>query len=172
MNKSCLFVFLLVSWRSIFCIFNLWLHLHFTKCISPLPLTCRKTWRKIKQFGWDLSQPLKGHVFYSLTHFFKSCSPRVIYLLNVYLHEVLLFNTSWRADSRFTPSQWETSLQSNAVSHWLGKRRISLAKTMLTVDKLLPKICLDGDVHITFTCFVYYDRAIITTAWQNKVEGN
>ena len=26
----------------------------------------------------------------------------------------------YRADSRFEPSQWETSLQSNAVSHWLG----------------------------------------------------
>ena len=25
-----------------------------------------------------------------------------------------------RADSRLPPSQWETSLQSNAVSHWLG----------------------------------------------------
>ena len=25
-----------------------------------------------------------------------------------------------RADSRLAPSQWETSLQSNAVSHWLG----------------------------------------------------
>ena len=24
------------------------------------------------------------------------------------------------ADSRLAPSQWETSLQSNAVSHWLG----------------------------------------------------
>ena len=28
--------------------------------------------------------------------------------------------TGVRADSRFAPSQWETSLQSNAVSHWLG----------------------------------------------------
>ena len=26
----------------------------------------------------------------------------------------------FRADSRLPPSQWETSLQSNAVSHWLG----------------------------------------------------
>ena len=26
----------------------------------------------------------------------------------------------YRADSRFAPSQWETSLQSNAISHWLG----------------------------------------------------
>ena len=25
-----------------------------------------------------------------------------------------------KAGSRFAPSQWETSLQSNAVSHWLG----------------------------------------------------
>ena len=26
----------------------------------------------------------------------------------------------YRADSRLSPSQWETSLQSNAISHWLG----------------------------------------------------
>ena len=26
----------------------------------------------------------------------------------------------YRADSRLAPNQWETSLQSNAVSHWLG----------------------------------------------------
>ena len=26
----------------------------------------------------------------------------------------------YRAESRFAPNQWETSLQSNAVSHWLG----------------------------------------------------
>ena len=26
----------------------------------------------------------------------------------------------YRADSRFEPSQWETLLQSNAISHWLG----------------------------------------------------
>ena len=26
----------------------------------------------------------------------------------------------YRADSRLEPSQWETSLQSNPVSHWLG----------------------------------------------------
>ena len=26
----------------------------------------------------------------------------------------------YRAGPRFAPSQWETSLQSNAVSHWLG----------------------------------------------------
>ena len=29
-------------------------------------------------------------------------------------------NTSYRADSRFAPSQWVTSLRSNAISYWLG----------------------------------------------------
>ena len=31
-----------------------------------------------------------------------------------------LWDIHCRADSRFAPSQWETSLQSNNVSHWLG----------------------------------------------------
>ena len=30
------------------------------------------------------------------------------------------FRTIYRIDSRLAPSQWETSLRSNAVSHWLG----------------------------------------------------
>ena len=34
--------------------------------------------------------------------------------------ETSLIANSWYADSRFAPSQWETSLQSNAVSNWLG----------------------------------------------------
>ena len=31
-----------------------------------------------------------------------------------------LFHVILRADSRLAPSQWQMSLQSNAVSHWLG----------------------------------------------------
>ena len=30
------------------------------------------------------------------------------------------FSRWYRADSRLAPSQWETSLRSNTVSHWLG----------------------------------------------------
>ena len=30
------------------------------------------------------------------------------------------YDIQYKADSRLVPSQWETSLQSNAVSHWLG----------------------------------------------------
>ena len=40
---------------------------------------------------------------------------------------------SGRADSRFAPSQWEMSLQSNAISHWLG--------TNLESAPLIPSWC-------------------------------
>ena len=43
---------------------------------------------------------------------------------SVYHHQqlsLLAISTSWsRADSRFAPSQWETALLYNDVSHWLG----------------------------------------------------
>ena len=41
-----------------------------------------------------------------------------IYSLNKILSHKTVYYI--RADSRFAPSQWETSLQSNAISHWLG----------------------------------------------------
>ena len=78
------------------------------------------------------------------------CHPRVCSVISVchgyfWLHDIVIqafvsivgwlpFRGAWfigpgrsnidmylfRANSRFAPSQWETSLQSNAVSHWLG----------------------------------------------------
>ena len=36
----------------------------------------------------------------------------------VLVHHTVLYNI--RVDLRVPPIQWETSLQSNAVSHWLG----------------------------------------------------
>ena len=47
-------------------------------------------------------------------------------------------NPKFRADSRLALSQWETSLQSNAVSHWLGP---SLESTLYT-HKHTPASCL------------------------------
>ena len=35
-----------------------------------------------------------------------------------------------RADCRFAPSQWETSLQSNAISHWLG---VNLQSALISI---------------------------------------
>ena len=51
--------------------------------------------------------------------------------LNVLCHfciiqnNILIFTN--RANSRFAPSQWETSLQSNAVTHWLGAEDLESA---------------------------------------------
>ena len=42
--------------------------------------------------------------------------------------------TKHRAYSRFAPSQWETSLQSNAISHWLGANLESALKTVCISD--------------------------------------
>ena len=56
-----------------------------------------------------------------------------------------------RADSRFAPSQWETLLQSNTVSHWLGTESAlqnilasALWSTILlpTKDHLILKVWL------------------------------
>ena len=48
-----------------------------------------------------------------------------------------------KADSRLAPSQWETSLQSNAVSHWLGANLGSALLHMILCCRLgakeLPK---------------------------------
>ena len=38
-----------------------------------------------------------------------------------------------RADSRFAPSQWETSLQSNTIPHWLGTGLESALKYIIHV---------------------------------------
>ena len=42
-----------------------------------------------------------------------------------------LSNSSFRADSMFAPSQWETALLSNDVSHWLGTN-LESALSLLT----------------------------------------
>ena len=44
---------------------------------------------------------------------------------------ILFRSLSW-ADSRFAPSQWETSLQSNAVSHRLGANLESVLLSVFT----------------------------------------
>ena len=44
-----------------------------------------------------------------------------------------------RADSRFAPSQWETSLHCNDVSHWLGA---SLESVLPWTDASQSKFCI------------------------------
>ena len=61
--------------------------------------------------------------------------------------------TAWvwyvRADCRLAPSQWETSLQSNAVSHWLGANLESIL--YMDVPGCLQSACWIGNCHIHLT---------------------
>ena len=66
------------------------------------------------------------------------------YKLNIYISirntcecGYISFFRKFRVDSRLAPSQWETSLQSNAVSHWLGAN-LESALDINTWQQLLP----------------------------------
>ena len=71
----------------------IWINIH--QCLS-------------KQFIWNLClQNVNCFVHTSRCQIIAAC-----------WCQIALYN--YKADSRLAPSQWETSLQSNAVSHWLS----------------------------------------------------
>ena len=57
--------------------------------------------------------------------------------------------TLYRADSWLAPSQWETSLQSNAVSHWLGA---NLESALLQIVAVIIPILLTHWGRVTHIC--------------------
>ena len=57
--------------------------------------------------------------------------------------------TLYRADSWLAPSQWETSLQSNAVSHWLGA---NLESDLLQIVAVIILILLTHWGRVTHIC--------------------
>ena len=71
------------------------------------------------------------------------------------------------ADSRLVPSQWETSLQSNAVSHWLGTNLDSALDLVISrwpfcmTSSLQPKVVLN---------FLHLQKRrrqlVVSTVWQ------
>ena len=60
----------------------------------------------------------------------------------IFFHAQVWFN---RADSRLAPSQWETALQSNAVSHWLGAH---LESALSNLHDMIACICHSRDLSI------------------------
>ena len=66
---------------------------------------------------------------------------------------IKLTTHSYRADSRFALSQWETSLQSNTVCHWLGANLESALQLYQIGTRsrdnfhILPTL-IDGDRHV------------------------
>ena len=73
--------------------------------------------------------------------------------INWYTFLTMNYLYLYRADSRFAPSQWETSLQSNAVSHWLGS----------SLESALLCICASVKVWQKTVIFVHYTDVIMTT---------
>ena len=62
------------------------------------------------------------------------------------------YNKVWyRADFRLAPSQWETSLQSNAVSHWLGANLESALWYIVCSNAIIMLINEDHWVHFELT---------------------
>ena len=75
----------------------------------------------------------------------------VVCLMKMYLNDfnTLRLNDPYRADSRFAPSQWETALLCNDVSHWLGaslESALSIYKHWRDESLLVPVMasCLFG----------------------------
>ena len=94
------------------------------------------------------------HVF----HRFSTTYPLIISVF--FLHQRV---THWNrysspADSRLAPSQWQTSLQSNAVSHWLGAN----LESSLYTGPNLQHCCVCRCVH-------YSD--VITSAMATQIAG-
>ena len=80
--------------------------------------------------------------------------------------------TIHRPDSRLAPSQWETSLPSNAVSLWLGT---NLESSLYTASKALPtqqplssRWCHTVPIHWS-TDFTIQHSAVITQSISSKI---
>ena len=77
----------------------------------------------------------------------------IYHLIYLFVYNIFLFKgcqiNQYRADSSLAPSQWEMSLQSSAISHWLG--------TNLKSDLAYPDI-YTPNLHFVMNCFVL-------TAW-------
>ena len=71
----------------------------------------------------------------------------LLFLTYFYLY---YYHHYYSADSRFAPRQWETSLQSNGVSHWLGAY---LESALIIIDG-------DGEVGPL--------RISMSTVWRNR----
>ena len=84
---------------------------------------------------------------------------------NVHTKSIKLWFLTLRADSRLAPSQWETSLQSNTFSHWLGANlEASLYSDNLQQDCYVQ--CLSNRAGISLAMRPANDRRryIVTTS--------
>ena len=107
----------------------------------PVPSSWSKLWKPCKSFlVYAYSLP-KMHSQYPELPFSQNftCSTYRIWNSLICLY---------RADSRFAPSQWETVLLCNDVSHWLGASLESALLYKIKKKNLLKSTCPTG----IFTC--------------------
>ena len=86
------------------------------------------------------------------------------------LVHVALANDKIRADSRFAPSQWETALLCNDVSHWLGANVDSALKIIyIYINSRYSNIIslcivclvrLHAGNNSRFRCIIYYNQIV------------
>ena len=69
---------------------------------------------------------------------YSASGPYCLYSWVFRLLFLLICVQSIRADSRLAPSQWETWLQINAVSHWLGA---SPESALSIIDRIMMHLC-------------------------------
>ena len=74
---------------------------------------------------------------FSISSSLNNGSVWALYLLFVIMRRARFCSLNILFHSRFAPSQWETSLQSNGVSHWLGA---NLEPALLYHSQLEPHI--------------------------------
>ena len=136
---------------------GMWAHSH---CSGPdhintgipspgltIGLNNNRTWVSLASKCWSNTLPIYQKTFewYRCVQWFmSSCS--------LYTDAVAFYHMQTTADSRFTPSQWETSLQSNAISHWLGTNLESALQT--TKQSYQPEHCFNQNIKMPFHLYM------------------
>ena len=83
------------------------------------------------------------------------------------LNDSLLWITALRADSMFQPSQWETALLCNDVSHWLGANLWSTSSIYFNKTQKLShcdKFLVGENIRFDKPDWPYVDAYIMTSS--------
>ena len=116
---------------------------------------------------WPVNSPHKGAVTQKKFHLMTSSwshstaglcpSPTVVIFACKPIWTAIHYASNTRADSRLAPSHWETSLPSNAVSHWLGANLESALKYH-HINPLRAKFFRGNiNIYLHFVSFLHID---------------
>ena len=107
--------------------------------------------------GWEVCKAVNQKISYTKSQwdqvYMHSMWTSRWGLIWLWTEHYILCNMHTRPDSRFVPSQWETALLCNDVSHWLGANLESVLHTLLLCLVLLWLIFFPGchPIHLPIT---------------------